>query len=171
MGIAAVVTEPLLSPRLPVMTQPCCIVPWRLSSCLHGRPCATQKPCLGVPESLLQELSNDVPNFFQALSRQILAFSKNPKSIKNGSPCHEPSLNFVLFWPPLRQNRPQMPFMQPLYLDRLAQAQLVALICSVPRAFHRLPVPLPEPFLLVPFLPRISPAPFPCPPRSFTSSV
>ena len=46
-----------------------------VSSCLHGRPCATQKPYLEVPESLLQELSNDVLNSFRH-SRQILAFAK-----------------------------------------------------------------------------------------------
>jgi len=70
--------------RLLVLTQQCCIVPVMVSSCPHGRPCATQKPCLGVPESLLQELSNDAPNFFQALSRQILAFGKIRNRSKTG---------------------------------------------------------------------------------------
>ena len=82
------------SHRLNVFSQPCCIVPIIVPSCLHGRPCATQKPCLGVSESLLQELVNDAPNFFQALSRQILAFGKNPKV---GSPCHETALKMLIF--------------------------------------------------------------------------
>jgi hypothetical protein len=67
-----------------------------VSSCLYGRPCATQKPCLGFPESLLQELSNDTPNFFQALSRQILAFGK----IRNAHRCVTRVLLREKIWSP-----------------------------------------------------------------------
>ena len=58
------------------MLQPCCTAQSRFHRAFmvdHAQP---QKPCLGVPESLLQELSNDAPNLFQALSWQNLAFGK-----------------------------------------------------------------------------------------------
>jgi len=80
------------SHRLSQVSQPCCIEPGLVSSCLHGRSCVTPKLCLKDSESLLQELSDDAPNFFQAPPWQFLVFSKNPKSIKNWSPCHESAL-------------------------------------------------------------------------------
>ena len=48
----------------------------------HDQPCATQKPCLEVLKSMLEELTNDAPNFFEALSRNILAFAEIQKADK-----------------------------------------------------------------------------------------
>ena len=78
------------------MTQPCSAVPFMVSSCWRVRPKKNQELNLEYSESLFQGLSNDAPNFFQALSRQNLAFGKVRNRPHFGSLSHESALNAPL---------------------------------------------------------------------------
>ena len=78
--------------RLPVITQPCYIVPDLVLIMPSWSTMRNPEALLWSSESLLQELSNDVPNFFEALSRQILVFGKVRNRPQSRSVSREPGL-------------------------------------------------------------------------------